>query len=154
MTSRSKEKMAAAFRKLFRSSDKMSEGEGSGSTNAQAKSNGSPARRLLSRHRDIVTPADPDTPGASRIKKTEDSISQKAVRSRRLMKELTDIQRNERKDNPIFTVSYVLSNKDKRTSYFKSGFFKQGNSIRFYLNQKSEVHIKPKYTKQIASLSD
>lgn len=103
--------MAAAFRKLFRSSDKMSEGEGSGSTNGQAKSGGSPARRLLSRHRDIVTPSEPgplDTPSASRNKKADESFAQKAVRTRRLMKELKDIQRNERKDDPVFTVSWMI----------------------------------------------
>lgn len=114
MSSRSKEKMAAAFRKLFRSSDKVVEGEtGSGGQ----KSSGSPARRLLSRHRDIVTPSEADAPpqGASRgpvgvfkkksVPEQPENFTQKAVRTRRLMKELKDIQRNEIKDDPVFTVS-------------------------------------------------
>lgn len=125
MTSRSKEKMAAAFRKIFRSSEKISESDATGSgATGQGKGNGSPARRLLSRHtyhRDVVTPTESsplDNPGASRTtgsvfkKKNTSSSSQpelftqKTVRSRRLMKELKDIQRNERKD-PIFTVSMI-----------------------------------------------
>lgn len=114
MSSRSKEKVAAAFRKLFRSSDKVVEGEtGSGGQ----KSSGSPARRLLSRHRDIVTPSEADAPpqGASRgpvgvfkkksVPEQPENFTQKAVRTRRLMKELKDIQRNEIKDDPVFTVS-------------------------------------------------
>jgi len=122
MTSRSKEKMAAAFRKLFRSSDKLADGEGGGSS-GQAKSGGSPARRLLNRHRDIVTPAEPgplDNPsprssGGLFKKKTPptpqpESFTQKTVRTRRLMKELKDIQRNEKKDDPVFTVSLVNDN--------------------------------------------
>ncbi|XP_046675583.1 ubiquitin-conjugating enzyme E2Q-like protein 1 [Homalodisca vitripennis] len=117
MTSRSKEKMAAAFRKLFRSSDKLVEGEGG---SGQAKSGGSPARRLLSRHRDIVTPAEagplepPARAGLFKKKPapgaTPETFTQKTVRTRRLMKELKDIQRNERKEDPVFTVSLVNDN--------------------------------------------
>lgn len=63
MSTKSKEKVVAALRKLFRSSDKIAEQEGaSGST-------GSPSRRLLSRHRpDAVTPASsmPENSGTSR----------------------------------------------------------------------------------------
>lgn len=126
MTSRSKEKMAAAFRKLFRSSEKIAESDsGAGATSSQGKGSGSPARRLLGRHglhRDVVTPSDADSaennPGASRNSGTVfkkkpspapgplDAATQKAVRTRRLMKELKDIQRNEKKD-PIFTVSTI-----------------------------------------------
>ena len=128
MTSRSKEKMAAAFRKLFRSSEKIAESDsGAGAASSQGKgSGGSPARRLLGRHglhRDVVTPSDAESPennpGASRNSGTVfkkkpnptpgplDVATQKAVRTRRLMKELKDIQRNEKKD-PVFTVSVIL----------------------------------------------
>lgn len=129
MTSRSKEKMAAAFRKLFRSSEKIAESDsGAGGASSQGKGSGSPARRLLGRHglhRDVVTPSDAESvennPGASRnsngsvFKKKPnptagplDVATQKAVRTRRLMKELKDIQRNEKKD-PVFTVSVLAS---------------------------------------------
>ncbi|XP_054285017.1 ubiquitin-conjugating enzyme E2Q-like protein 1 [Macrosteles quadrilineatus] len=123
MSSRSKEKMAAAFRKLFRSTEKMADGEGGGSS-GQAKTGGSPARRLLNRHRDIVTPAEPgplDNPSprtsSGLFKKKSPAIPQpdstpheKKVRTRRLMKELQEIQRNEKKDDPVFTVSLVNDN--------------------------------------------
>jgi len=61
MSSRSKEKMAAAFRKLFRSSQKIRDPEGAVGGQACSSNSGSPARRLLSRHgyhRDAVTPAE------------------------------------------------------------------------------------------------
>lgn len=119
--------MAAAFRKLFRSSEKIAESEsGAVAASSQGKGSGSPARRLLGRHglhRDVVTPSDAESadnnPGASRnsgsvFKKKPnpapgplDVATQKAVRTRRLMKELKDIQRNEKKD-PVFTVSILL----------------------------------------------
>ncbi|XP_044742923.1 ubiquitin-conjugating enzyme E2Q-like protein 1 [Chrysoperla carnea] len=65
MTSRSKEKVAAAFRKLFRSSDKIGEA-GSNNTSNNNNNNGnaqqavgSPGRRhLLRGYRDAVSPAD------------------------------------------------------------------------------------------------
>lgn len=129
MTSRSKEKMAAAFRKLFRSSEKIAESDsGAGAASSQGKGSGSPARRLLGRHglhRDVVTPSDAesaDHAGASRNSNSSafkkkpnpttgplDVATQKAVRTRRLMKELKDIQRNEKKD-PVFTVNLVNDN--------------------------------------------
>lgn len=65
MSTRSKEKVVAAFRKFFRSSEKISEQDGAGSSTS------SPSRRLLSRHHrpDAVTPTDAsslsDNPGAS-----------------------------------------------------------------------------------------
>lgn len=63
MSTRSKEKVVAAFRKFFRSSEKISEQDGASSSTS------SPSRRLLSRHRpDAVTPTDgalSDNPGVS-----------------------------------------------------------------------------------------
>ncbi|PSN50873.1 Ubiquitin-conjugating enzyme E2Q-like protein [Blattella germanica] len=61
MSSRSKEKMAAAFRKLFRSSQKIGDPEGAVGGQGCSGGSGSPARRLLSRHgyhRDAVIPAE------------------------------------------------------------------------------------------------
>lgn len=63
MSTRSKEKVVAAFRKFFRSSEKISEPE------AASSSTSSPSRRLLSRHHrpDAVTPSDgalPENSGA------------------------------------------------------------------------------------------
>lgn len=126
MSSESKETVAAAFRKLFRSSDKISESDGSGGSrkNGQEKGNGSPARRLLGRHSyhtDMVAPADSldnaSGPTGGLFKKKNSGStssvecpSQKmTVRSRRLMKELRNIQRNERKD-PVFTVELINDN--------------------------------------------
>ena len=65
MTTRPKEKVVAAFRKLFRPTEKIGEQEGAGGS-----STSSPSRRLLGRHHrpDAVTPADvalPENPGAS-----------------------------------------------------------------------------------------
>lgn len=66
MSTRSKEKVVAAFRKLFRSSEKLAEQEG-----ASDSSTNSPSRRLLGRHHhrpDAVTPSDssmPENPGTS-----------------------------------------------------------------------------------------
>lgn len=66
MSTKSKEKVIAAIRKLFRSSDKIAEPEGaSGSTN-------SPSRRLLNRHHrpDIVIPVDdpmPENPDSTHV---------------------------------------------------------------------------------------
>ena len=67
MSTRSKEKVVAAFRKLFRSSEKINEQEP-----ADGSSTSSPSRRLLGRnHRpDAVTPAEapaPEKPGTSQI---------------------------------------------------------------------------------------
>lgn len=67
MSTRSKEKVVAAFRKLFRSSEKISEQEP-----ADPSSTSSPSRRLLARHHrpDAVTPAEPpalDKPSTSQI---------------------------------------------------------------------------------------
>ncbi|XP_028042002.1 ubiquitin-conjugating enzyme E2Q-like protein 1 [Bombyx mandarina] len=115
MTSRSKEKVAAAFRKLFRSPDKL-DNEGAGPS-------GSPARRgLLRRHRDGVGPAEataslPASPGASSLVKkkvpgaTEVRDRAAAVRTRRLMKELKEIKRlQESRPDPVFTVELVNDN--------------------------------------------
>ncbi|XP_068620971.1 ubiquitin-conjugating enzyme E2Q-like protein 1 [Battus philenor] len=115
MTSRSKEKVAAAFRKLFRSPEKL-DNDGAGPS-------GSPARRgILRRHRDGVSPAEaaaslPSSPGAtSMVKKKSSGASDvreraAAVRTRRLMKELKEIQRlQENRTDPVFTVELVNDN--------------------------------------------
>lgn len=130
MTSKSKEKMAAAFRKLFCTSSKMSPeknvGGGGGSSSSK---NDSPARRLLRHglHRDQVQPVDGQTnsplnarkyggffkskkvnsgsssgpaPGLSSDSKQSETGHQQKVRAKRLMKELKDVQRLEQ-NNPL-----------------------------------------------------
>lgn len=66
MSNRSKEKVVAAFRKLFRSSDKISEQE----PNINGSSN-SPSHKILGKHRpDAVKPVEaplPEKPGTSQI---------------------------------------------------------------------------------------
>jgi hypothetical protein len=59
MSTRSKEKVVAAFRKLFRSSEKINEQEPD-----DGSSTNSPSRRILGRHHrpDVVTPAEPPVP--------------------------------------------------------------------------------------------
>lgn len=135
MTSRSKEKMAAAFRKLFRTGKLRSPERAAGSSSKSE----SPARRLLRHgiHRDQVQPVDvpTDSPSANRksggffkSKKVSSSSSntpsvlsenkqsgsghQQKVRSRRLMKELKDAQRLEQNNplDPPFTVELVNDN--------------------------------------------
>lgn len=139
MTSMSKEKMAAAFRKLF--SRKIKSPEKSGPTGSTSK-NESPARRLLRHgiHRDQVQPVDVPTKspihakkyaGFFRFKKVnsnQDSVApaarlnesskqpsaghQQKVRAKRLMKELRDVQRLEQNNplDPPFTVELVNDN--------------------------------------------
>ncbi|XP_045490829.1 ubiquitin-conjugating enzyme E2Q-like protein CG4502 [Colias croceus] len=114
MTSRSKEKVAAAFKKLFRSSEKR-ENDGAGPS-------GSPSRRgLFRRHRDGVVPAEttaslPSSPTGNSLAKKKDGASDireraAAVRTRRLMKELKEIQRlQENRPDPVFTVELVNDN--------------------------------------------
>ncbi|XP_011640817.1 ubiquitin-conjugating enzyme E2Q-like protein 1 isoform X2 [Pogonomyrmex barbatus] len=123
MSTRSKEKMMAAIRKLLRSSDKIAESEGaSGSTN-------SPSRRLLNRHHrpDAITPMDgpiPENPDSTHPdrscffkaskKSTKDNNECKApcdkdIGLRRLMKEFNRIQRAQR-DDSAFTVELVNDN--------------------------------------------
>lgn len=130
MTSRSKEKMAAAFRKLFRTSGKIRSPERAAGNSSKSES---PARRLLRHgiHRDQVQPVDvpTDSPNANRKsgglffkskkigsssssnptsssvissenKQSGSSGHQQKVRSRRLMKELKDAQRLEQ-SNPL-----------------------------------------------------
>lgn len=137
MTSRSKEKMAAAFRKLFRSTGKIRSPEKGASSTSN---NESPARRLLRHglHRDQVQPVDVPTnspingkkskgffkskkvnsgtsssPGRSFVEgRQASSVHQQKVRAKRLMKELKDVQRLEH-NNPIdppFTVELVNDN--------------------------------------------
>lgn len=135
--------MTAAFRKLFRSSQKIGDPEGAVGGQGCSSNSGSPARRLLSRHgyhRDAVTPAErsPGLDGSSsssgsckyvtdlfRSKKTgsgsldkQSLLSgssgglQRTVRSRRLMKELREIQRIQQQyhHDPVFTVELVNDN--------------------------------------------
>lgn len=116
MTSRSKEKVAAAFRKLFRTSEKIGDGEGP----SKSGPGGSPGRRLLRGYRDVVSPAGgpgslPSSPATASSKKKCSSepstATQKTVRARRLMKELREIQRlQSSRPDPIFTVELVNDN--------------------------------------------
>nr|BAN20860.1 ubiquitin-conjugating enzyme E2 q [Riptortus pedestris] len=121
MTSRSKEKVASVFHRLFRSGDKEKEG-------GSSQGGGSPGRRLMRHH--AVTPAEmnpPEAAGASKVasffKKKQPPPPQnassdngvtelgipKSVRTRRLMKELHDIQKSQTKDSP-FTVELINDN--------------------------------------------
>lgn len=118
MSSRSKEKVAAAFRKLFRSSEKITDGEGPSKSGAAA--GGSPSRRFFRGYRDVVTPAAgpvslPATPTCTSSKKKSSEPAQvahqKSVRARRLMKELKEIQRiQSSRPDPYFTVELVNDN--------------------------------------------
>ncbi|XP_015519349.1 ubiquitin-conjugating enzyme E2Q-like protein 1 [Neodiprion pinetum] len=126
MTTRSKDKVVAAFRKLFRTSEKISEQDGAsgGPTN-------SPSRHLLSRHHrpDVVTPSNSgpqEMPGCSshsssyffKAKKSGASCSQTAVtavpergvRLRRLMKELSEVQRLQHRRDAAFSAELVNDN--------------------------------------------
>ncbi|XP_012226889.1 ubiquitin-conjugating enzyme E2Q-like protein 1 isoform X3 [Linepithema humile] len=123
MSTKPKEKVMAAIRKLFRSSDKIADQEGaSGSTN-------SPSRRLLNRHHrpDVVTPADGPLPENAdpthadrncffKMKKsTKDNevckpACDKDVGLRRLMKEFNRIQRAQRYGDSAFTAELVNDN--------------------------------------------
>ncbi|KAM3964819.1 ubiquitin-conjugating enzyme E2Q-like protein 1 [Aphomia sociella] len=117
MSSRSKEKVAAAFKKLFRSPEKL-DNDGAGPS-------GSPARRgLLRRHRyprrrkssgggGEFAPS----PGATTLVKKKAAGANEvreraaAVRTRRLMKELKEIQRlQDSRPDPVFTVELVNDN--------------------------------------------
>ncbi|XP_074097919.1 transmembrane protein 231 [Cotesia typhae] len=124
MTTRSKEKVVAAFRKIFRSSEKItshhSQEDASSSTNSP--------RRLLGRHRpDAVTPAEShlkEDPGTSthrlctcKSKKShlgncpaQTSIPERGVRLRRLMKELSEIQKSQHQRDATFTAELVNDN--------------------------------------------
>lgn len=113
MTSRSKEKVSAMFRKLFKSSSK----DGEGPSKPTPSGSGSPARRLLRGCRDTVSPATTSSsPGFSNNNKSsrknpEDVTNNKTVRTRRLMKEFRDLQRLQNsKSEPIFTVELVDDN--------------------------------------------
>lgn len=101
MSARSKDKVAAMFRRLFRS-NKDAGNEGGPSNSASSSAGGSPARRLLRGCRDTVSPADnapPGSPGFTTAKtataRKDDTAppSTKTVRARRLMKEFRDLQR-------------------------------------------------------------
>ncbi|GLV37797.1 uncharacterized protein CBL_06501 [Carabus blaptoides fortunei] len=100
MASRSKEKVAAAFRKLFRSSDKHIDGEATNAGKGGPSVSGSPGRRLLRSYRDSVSPAGGSLPS-----------SPAGIRARRLMKELKEIQRLQtNRPDPVFTVELVNDN--------------------------------------------
>lgn len=101
MSARSKDKVTAMFRRLFRS-NKDNGNESGPSNSASSSTGGSPARRLLRGCRDTVSPADtapPGSPGFTTAKsatvRKEDVAppSGKTVRARRLMKEFKDLQR-------------------------------------------------------------
>ncbi|KAL0273577.1 UNVERIFIED_CONTAM: hypothetical protein PYX00_006214 [Menopon gallinae] len=81
MTSRSKEKMAAAFRKLFRSSGKIRSPEKVPSSSSSKSE--SPARRLLRHgiHRDQVQPVDVPTDSPSDNRKSGGFFKSKKVSS-------------------------------------------------------------------------
>ncbi|XP_014206968.1 ubiquitin-conjugating enzyme E2Q-like protein CG4502 [Copidosoma floridanum] len=115
--------MSRVFKKLFRSSEKISEQE-----TANGLSTNSPSRRFLGRHHrsDVVTPEVPvpEKPSTSptnnansffKAKKSSGSSSQslavpeKGVRLRRLMKEFSEIQRMQHRD-PTFTAELVNDN--------------------------------------------
>ncbi|XP_039278570.1 ubiquitin-conjugating enzyme E2Q-like protein 1 [Nilaparvata lugens] len=138
MTSKSKEKMAAAFRKLFHTGDK--HGGGGGDKTGAVAAPGSPAgaaRRLLGRHGwdHVVSPAASDKGGngpsngggsgggsggggffkkksssSSTALPTANAENSLRVRTRRLMKELKDIQRSSDRTDHIFTVELINDN--------------------------------------------
>lgn len=128
MASRSKEKVAAAFRKLFRSSDKHIDGEAANVGKGGPSASGSPGRRLLRGYRDSVSPAGGSLPSSPAGSATSSSIKKKGaasssseaaaavaaaktVRARRLMKELKEIQRLQtNRPDPVFTVELVNDN--------------------------------------------
>lgn len=111
MSARSKDKMSAIFRKLFKSNK-----DGEGPSKGGGPGSGSPARRLLRGCRDTVSPAaSPASPGFTTAKgttrKCEDLQSTKTVRARRLMKEFSDLQRLQNsRTEPVFTVELVDDN--------------------------------------------
>ncbi|KAF6215495.1 hypothetical protein GE061_010249 [Apolygus lucorum] len=136
MTSRAKDKVVSALNRLFRKEGEKNErGEQGGAPNQQqsgsssSKSQGSPARRLL-RHagyhsgvtpseEQVGPPARPSTASIFKKKTSQPSkdagataleVHQKSVRTRRLMKELQDIERSQRKENPAFTVELINDN--------------------------------------------
>ncbi|CAG5097149.1 Similar to CG4502: Ubiquitin-conjugating enzyme E2Q-like protein CG4502 (Drosophila melanogaster) [Cotesia congregata] len=124
MTTRSKEKVVAAFRKIFRSSEKIT----SHHNQEDASSSTNSPRRLLGRHRpDAVTPAEShlkEDPGTSthrlctcKSKKShlgncpaQTSIPERGVRLRRLMKELSEIQKSQHQRDATFTAELVNDN--------------------------------------------
>ncbi|KAL1124146.1 hypothetical protein AAG570_001916 [Ranatra chinensis] len=131
MSSRSKEKLASVFHRLFRSSGGP---EDAGSGSASGAAAGSPSRRLLLRHAascyhhhsaEQQPPSRSGTPSMFFKKKSsqtsgasssgheqnQNQTAQKSVRTRRLMKELQDIQRaHQHKKKPAFTVELINDN--------------------------------------------
>ncbi|KAL3280575.1 hypothetical protein HHI36_003808 [Cryptolaemus montrouzieri] len=106
MNGRPKEKVAAMFRRIFKSSrDK----DGEGPSKAGGAPSGSPARRLLRGCRDQVSPAAQQPSQA--FKSGEELPQPKSVRAKRLMKEFRDLQRlQDSKSDPVFTVELVEDN--------------------------------------------
>lgn len=118
MNGRPKDKVAAIFRRLFKSSNKNGEGP-SKANGTGAVAVGSPARRLLRGCRDQVSPAATQQPSPAfavkgAAKKTAETCPQvpsKTVRARRLMKEFKDLQRVQNaKQDPVFSVELVDDN--------------------------------------------
>lgn len=126
MSTRSKEKVVAVLKKIFRPSEKINEQEDDSSS-----STSSPSRRILTRHHhrpDAVTPIHPtlsDNPGTSHTgmsffmsQKSNGNCSQppisiipeRRVRLRRLMKELGEIQKTQHRRDSIFTAELVNDN--------------------------------------------
>lgn len=111
MSARSKDKVTAIFRKLFKSNK-----NGEGPSKAGGSGSGSPARRLLRGCRDTVSPAaTPASPGFTvpkGVPKSEEtSHSSRTVRARRLMKEFRDLQKLQNsRTEPVFTVELVDDN--------------------------------------------
>ncbi|KAK9887411.1 hypothetical protein WA026_022348 [Henosepilachna vigintioctopunctata] len=111
MNGRSKEKVAAMFRRIFKSS-RSKDGEGP-SKAVGGSSSGSPARRLLRGCRDQVSPAAQQSSQAYKNgNKSGDDLPQpKSVRAKRLMKEFRDLQRLQNsKSDPVFSVELVDDN--------------------------------------------
>ncbi|CAD7079637.1 unnamed protein product [Hermetia illucens] len=101
MSSRSREKVTAVIRKLFKNTEKNDTG-GDAAGNAASGSSGSPGRRL----RRGVSPATSSAPSSAPTKSAE-----KTIRARRLMKEYREIQKIQHSNaNPIFTVELVNDN--------------------------------------------
>uniref|UniRef100_A0A224XH97 E2 ubiquitin-conjugating enzyme n=1 Tax=Panstrongylus lignarius TaxID=156445 RepID=A0A224XH97_9HEMI len=147
MTSRAKEKVVSAFNRLFRGNERLDKEAGGASSSKSQGSPARRLLRHAGYHRDAVTPADikrdvagstagetasghsqqQSTTTGSFFKKKSSSASQgacaeppsqKSVRTRRLMKELQDIEKstimcrrpNSQTPQPAFTVELINDN--------------------------------------------
>lgn len=113
----SSRKVASVFHRLFRKGRGGDEGAG-GAGGSQGS--GSPARRLIRSHH-AVQPSSPpqghvfgkkkSSSNSSAATATSDSSKvHKSVRSKRLMKELQDIQKSQQKKDPPFSVELINDN--------------------------------------------